>query len=57
MLLADIIEHGNIMILCSLIDIMAPSLLESLGKVGEAGGWFGGSGGVAVFIWSRFTSL
>ena len=30
-------------------------LLESLGKVRLA--WFGGGGGIAVFIWSRFTSL
>ena len=42
-----------------LIDIVATSLLESLAWQGAlvAGGWFGGSGGVAVFIWSRFTSL
>ena len=53
MLFTDIVGHANIMILL-LIDI-GFLLLESLGKVRLA--WFGGGGGIAVFIWSRFTSL
>ena len=50
MLLTEILKHEDTWWLV-LVDIVVR------GNPWAKPGWFGGSGGVAVFIWSRFTSL